>query len=309
VSKYKLISIDTILSKVYREIKQAASIEESDIIEYIGESLEAIGAFGQYEEDICFIEIDNFRGNLPNGLVEIIQVAASMKPVEPSKCISDTDTKDCDSYCEDEALNECWSQHNKYYIPAQRYLDAIYEYDLRWKFNSYFFSNFIPMRLSTNTFRGFNAKVGSQQNEFGVNAVGGLEYHISNNQIITTFQKGTVAISYTRMPLDEKGFPMIPDLQSYKEAITKYIMYKLAFERFYNNEPNFRGIYQQLEADWHWYCRQAKNSMMMPTTLDEKQNMKDINHRMLKIQRGHNGFFGQINTPETFTTNGRRNRI
>lgn len=308
MSKYKLISIDSILAKVYREIKHTASIEESDIIEYIGESLEAIGAFGQYEEDVCFIPISNHRGNLPNGLIELVQVAMSGSPIVQGECLKETasEVKDCDNYCEDAVQADCWSQHNQYYIPAQRFLDVIYEQDLRRLYTPYFFNNFVPLRLSTNSFRGFIGK-DDGTSMLGVNS--GLEYHISNNQIVTTMQEGVVALSYVRMPLDEKGFPMIPDMQEYKEAITKYIMYKLAFERFYNNEPNFSRVYEKLEQDWHWYCRQAKNSMLMPTTLDEKENMKDINHRMLKIQRGYYGFFGNINTPEMFTTNGRRYRI
>lgn len=315
MSKYKLISIDTIISKLYRELQFLPESSEADIVEYVGEALQAIGAFGQYEEDICFIDINNHRGDLPSGLVEIIQVALSINHIDTKECKTDTcsidQTKDCDKRiadkCTEEVVKECWSAHNQYFIPEQRYLDAIYEHDIRWMYTPYFYQNFIPMRLSTGTMQGLVGLHRDFERDVSINSP--YEYKIANNQILTSNQTGTIAIAYTRMPLDENGFPMIPDLQEYREAITKYIVYKMSYIRFINNEPNFRGIYEKLEQDWHWYCRQAKNAMLMPTTLDEKQNMKDITHRMLPIENGYYGFFGNINSPEKFSTNGRRNRF
>jgi hypothetical protein len=304
VSKYNLISIDAIMSKLYRDLKPVADLNEYDVVEYIGEALEAIGAHAQYKHDFCFINIKNHRGDLPSGLVEIVQAAYSSNKIEQSKCIQDLDTKDCDSSCDKEQQPECWSAFNKYYIPEQRYLDAIYEHDIRWMYSPYYYQNFVPMRLSTNTFRG---AVGT--NDFGIGVDFFPEYHISNNQIVTTIQEGTVALSYVSMPVDDNGYPMIPDLIEYKEAITRYVAYKSAYSRLFSNEPNIERLYQRLESDWHWYCKQARNSMMMNTTLDEKENFKDISNRMLPIKRGYYGFFGNINTPEQFKTNGRRYRF
>jgi hypothetical protein len=304
VSKYNLISVDAIMSKLYRDLKPVADLNEYDVIEYIGEALEAIGAHAQYEHDFCFIDIKNHRGDLPNGLVEIVQLAYSNQPVEQSQCIKDSSEQDCDNVCDTTEQPECWSAHNKYYIPEQRYLDAIYEQDLRWMYSPYYYQNFIPMRLSTNTFKG---AVGS--NDFGIYVNNLPEYHISNGQVVITPQEGVVAISYVRMPVDENGFPMIPDLIEYKEAITRYVAYKAMYPRLFANEPNIQNIYERLERDWHWYCKQARNSMMMNTTIDEKENFKDISNRMLPIKKGYYGFFGNINTPEQFKTNGRRYRF
>lgn len=306
MSRHSLVSIDTIISKLYREVQHLPGIDESDLIEMTGEALGFIGAYGQYEEDVCFIEIKNHRGDLPNGLVEIIQVAKSVNNnVNINNCIKHDGPADCEDRCDtDEKVPECWSTHNKYYIPAQRYLDVLAEYDIRHLYTPYFYHNFIPMRLSTNSFKSIVGLHKDDSINLGVDS--NFEYSISRNQIVTNFQEGTVAIAYTRQPLDENGWPMIIDNESYKEAITKYIIMKMSYHRFLNNEPGFANIYAKLEDDWHWYCKQAGNSIMMPNSLDEKENLKDINNRMLKIRRGYYGFYGNINTPESRRYDGRR---
>uniref|UniRef100_A0AAU8B8E9 Uncharacterized protein n=1 Tax=Dulem virus 42 TaxID=3145760 RepID=A0AAU8B8E9_9CAUD len=44
--------------------------------------------------------------------------------------------------------------------------------------------------------------------------------------------KGFVKINYKAIATDEKGYPLIPDLPSYQEAIYWYVMMKLKFPMF-----------------------------------------------------------------------------
>ena len=319
MSKYNLISIDSIISKLYRDLKHSIpDIDEADIIEWTGEALQSIGAFKQLEEAVCFIDIENHRGNLPSGLSEIIQLAMShqrfqagecestcLNPVEEECETGDCGNDRCNDLLDDDVLEQCWSQHNKYYIPEQRYLDVLNEYNVVNRYNNAYYQNFAPLRPAQSSFRSMmGLHVGNSINLGLSMSVG--EYTIQGGQVVTSAQEGTVALAYTRQPLDENGYPMIPDMIEYKQAITRYITYMSSYHRFVNNEPNFRGIYEKMESDWHWYCKQAKNAMLMPSTIDEKEDLKDINHRMVKMQRGYYGYFGNITSPEFFRINGRR---
>ena len=67
-------TLDRILSKVYRDLG-IEEVSETDIVEWCGEALEAIGAITLYEEAVAFVEIENHQADLPNGLHSIIQVA------------------------------------------------------------------------------------------------------------------------------------------------------------------------------------------------------------------------------------------
>ena len=60
------VSADRIIAKLYRDLG-LEELNETDIIEQIGEALEAIGAITLYEEAVAFIEIENHQADLPNG--------------------------------------------------------------------------------------------------------------------------------------------------------------------------------------------------------------------------------------------------
>ena len=64
--KYNYISVDRVLAKLYRELG-VEDLNEIDIIEQIGEALEAIGSITLYEEAVAFIEIENHQADLPSG--------------------------------------------------------------------------------------------------------------------------------------------------------------------------------------------------------------------------------------------------
>jgi hypothetical protein len=57
-----------------------------------------------------------------------------------------------------------------------------------------------------------------------------VTYKINDNYIITTFKEGaSVLMAYKAFPVDEDGYPLIPDNEKFKQAVQWYIMHKLAF--------------------------------------------------------------------------------
>jgi hypothetical protein len=159
------------------------------------------------------------------------------------------------------------------------------------------------MRLMTNT---LGAALKYQcADSLNLYSTSQYEYRIENNTIYTNVQEGTIVLAYTKQPLDERGYPLILDVESVLEAISRYIIMKSYFPKLLSGEQNAGNIYAKLEMDWHWYCRQAKNALMIPTTLDEKQNHADIGRRLIKPFNSYFGHFGNLNIQEQFSLDGR----
>jgi hypothetical protein len=82
-------------------------------------------------------------------------------------------------------------------------------------------------------------------------------HHISGGWLKTNVPEGdTVFFHYKGFPIDENGYPKIPDVFSFKEAIFWYIIYKMFMRGFEhpNKQINFNMVYQQ----WLKYCSQAE---------------------------------------------------
>lgn len=284
----KYTSIDRVFAKLRRDRGNLQGIGESDIIEWVGEALEFMGAVSQYEEAVSFIEIKNHQAYLPYGYIEIIQVANNH--CWEDKCnICVTNVLDE----EEEVLEEIGVPIDCEGKPITQYDMAYYRpfIDFRYKgeaFNSSRLYNtcFTPIRPATNTIH-----------DNCVNCRD--EYRIIRGEVIrTSFKEGQIAVSYYRQVLDENGYPMIPDHTSVLEAIVAYIDYKLAKREVYTNKQGAYSKKREAENDWHWYCNQAKNKLFMPKNLDDWQNLLDQTHRLIHDKHAYYSFFGKINLPE-----------
>lgn len=310
MSKYNLVSVDSIISKLFREELIGPNYNESDIIEMIGEALSAIGAYKQLTSDIQFLEIADHKALLPEGLEEIVMVAYSLdNSVDSSNCTTECNIDDdCDTGCDDEDVNECWSCNNKYYIPDQRYYDLIKDYTfINSQLNNYFYQNFLPLRLASSPFSV--TKMLHCHDCINVIYPSEHEYSIQDGTIRTSFQEGKVCLAYLKVPTDDNGYPMVPDLFEYYEAITAYVLMKMSKSRYFSDPTAAnRNLYREMQEDWHWYVRGAKNRMLLPQNIDERENLFRGNMKLLKQNRGYYNFFGNMNDLERFNLHGGSNR-
>jgi hypothetical protein len=58
------------------------------------------------------------------------------------------------------------------------------------------------------------------------------EYFIKPGWIVTNKKHGFIKLAYKAIAVDERGYPLIPDLTSYQEAIYWYVVMKLTFPKF-----------------------------------------------------------------------------
>lgn len=314
--KYNYVSMDRVLSKIYRDLG-LEEISETDVVEWAGEALEAIGAIGLYEEAIAFAEVNNHQIDLPNGLHSITQIARNNrwskedKDICPANVILDCnqqemlDSTSSNCGCND-TLEECpvvldcdgkilGDYEIAYYRP---YFDLQYEYDL-WGQSHYYKENYTPVRLANHAF--FNSIVCQEEDPAYKNQnrvyqnTGTDEYTIAGDKIRFSFKEGSVAIAYHRQKIDEEtGYPMVPDDISIISAITYYITWKYMARLWYMGREGYGDKMQESERQWIWYCRQAGNKTMMLYGVDEFQNFTDSRSQMLPTKNRYYGFFGKL---------------
>lgn len=305
MSDIQYTSLDRIFAKLYRDLP-LDGISETDVVEWAGEALEAIGAVTMYEEAVAFIEVRNHQCAIPSGLHNIIQVAKNMR-----HHIGD------DEFCPKNVINElkpptpgpdipvalnCNGEPaNAYDLAYYRpYFDLQFEYH-GWRNHSYY-SNYAPIRLSTNTF--FDNLVCRDRNgdsEYrGNNPYSADEYTVIQGKFLRfTFREGLIALAYNRQMVDpETGYPMVPDDFSTTTAITKYITLRLMEREFYANREGSASRVQKAEQDWHWYCKQAGNKHFIPNGIDQMQNLTDQMSYLFPVRNRYYGFFGNLNQPE-----------
>lgn len=131
------------------------------------------------------------------------------------------------------------------------------------------------------------------------------QYFIKPGWIVTNKSKGFIKISYKAIALDERGYPLIPDLSSYQEAIYWYVTMKLCFPKFMSGKLGGRGVnnaqnvYLYTQQQWNFYRNQAYAEAMMPT-VDDMQNIKRDWNKLIPDYDGQNRFFDNISDDQQF---------
>ena len=131
------------------------------------------------------------------------------------------------------------------------------------------------------------------------------EYFIKPGWIVTNQKHGYIKLAYKAIAVDERGYPLIPDLTSYQEAIYWYVVMKLTFPKFMSgklggsNNSKYaakyaRDTYFYTQQQWNFYRNQAYAEAMMPTA-DDMQNIKNDWNKLIPDWDGDDTFFKHIN--------------
>jgi hypothetical protein len=114
-------------------------------------------------------------------------------------------------------------------------------------------------------------------------------YVIGYPYIYTDIAKKDLVLRYTAFATDEDGYPMIPDLEEYKEALTAFIMYKVKHAELFANKisPN---EYQFFELDWKRKKSKAEARVLLPTP-DYVQSLGNLWQRLVHNTKEHDTLF------------------
>ena len=317
MNEIQFVSVDRVLAKFHRDLRDT-SVNETDMIEWIGEALGFLKVQQIQEEAVAFLEVKNYETIVPDYFNMVIQIAKKKNWVKEDPCFTPESIKGCGCNKENKEpcgcnspCEECTCQENNavytdcqgniigpyeraYYRP---YFDLQWEYDL-WRTSDFYHRNFVPVRLSNHTF--FNSIVCKEHDkDLYRQGVPTEEYTIvgtTTKKLRFSFKEGLVALSYLRTAIDkETGYPLVPDNESYMAAITYYIKWKIAEWYQWNGREGFQStLVSDLERKWLKYARQAKNYMKMPKSIDDHQNMMEQTFSLPNLYRYQN-FFGNYN--------------
>lgn len=103
-------------------------------------------------------------------------------------------------------------------------------------------------------------------------------YQLSMSTIMTSFETGKVRVHYMGIPLDDKGFPLIPDNANYREAIYYFVRAKLIGAGMFT-DPIY-GV-EGCMALFEKYAGRAISEISWPTE-DRMQEMVKNQVRLIK---------------------------
>lgn len=242
---YKYTKCESVIAKIMADADMSEkNIRVTDIREWIFEAVEKIGAPVQYvqkesgEDGVPIFEIHEHQVPIPDDLESLTAVAYSTDGTNWVQA-----RKDESSF---KARNV--SYNDRHYIPEQPARE--------------------PMITHRSQLLGINGST-ALLNAIKENRVNEPTYWIKPGWIVLNKDNGKVKLSYKAIATDERGYPLIPDMASYQEAIYWYVMMKLSFPKFLKGKLGGRikfnmGTYTYIQQQWNFYRNQAYAESMMP---------------------------------------------
>ena len=275
---YNYIKCESVIAKIMADLDSTEVRQRTtDIREWIFEAVDKIGAPMQYlkresgADGIPVLKIEDFQVPLPSDIQVLDGVAFSTTPNGPWIPMSTMTRifKEPTKHVYD-AWEDHFHQPMRYKLPTSqsqfytfnniKYLDKLYIDGKRIK----------------------------------------PEYFIKPGWIVTNMPKGYIKLAYKAIATDDRGYPLIPDLSSYQEAIYWYVVMKLSFSKWMKGKLGGKGVnagqnmYTYIQQQWNFYRNQAYAEAMMPTA-DDMQNIKNDWNKLIPDWDGDDTFFRNIN--------------
>lgn len=290
----RMISSNTVIAKVIADLQlQESDIRITDIREWCMEAILKIGAIQQYEHKVAILPIECHQVALPCDLYKLGQVAFSFcngggwLPMRKA-------TSSFGVFHDRECSNEpCMLIPDTAMFPLvknifnlntdREALDKLNEdTNLRQT---------LSILLNQWTVGTVNGKFvpGVVDHRDGTMFSNELQYTTKPGYINTCMPRGFVKISYYAIYTDEDSMPMIPDLESYKEAIYWYVTMKLMYPKKLKGQIS-QGDYYDIRNSYNFYRKQAYAEAMMPT-VDDLETISNIYTKLYPEINDHNIFF------------------
>ena len=280
---YNYTRCESVIAKIMADLDSSEVQQRTtDIKEWIFEAVDKIGAPMQYirreggTHDFPLLKIQDNQVPLPSDLVVLDGVAYSESENGPWRpmVVSTSMFRDPQII----KTNKSDEQHQPMNYKPISHVSQLYTY---------------------NTMRQFEKVVGTNVDK--------AQYFIKPGWLVTNKNKGYIKLAYKAIAVDERGYPLIPDLTSYQEAIYWYVVMKLSFPKFMEGTLSGKGTkysakysqssYYFIQQQWNFYRNQAYAEAMMPTA-DEMESIKNSWHQLIPDMNAKDTFFEHQNEQE-----------
>tara|TARA_R110000868_G_C10833015_1_gene759521 strand:+ start:282 stop:1142 length:861 start_codon:yes stop_codon:yes gene_type:complete len=110
-------------------------------------------------------------------------------------------------------------------------------------------------------------------------------YKLGDGVVHTNFQEGFLYLAFKKYPVDCDGFPLIPDHESFKQALQWHVQYKVDYKKWRMKEIDDK-TFQYSEQQRLWYVAQAATKGKMPN-LDEMESWKNMLRQPIILDNHH----------------------
>ena len=290
----RMISSNTVIAKVIADLQlQESDIRITDMREWCMEAILKIGAIQQYEHKVAILPIECHQVALPCDLYKLGQVAFSFcngggwLPMRKA-------TSSFGVFHDRECSNEpCMLIPDTAMFPlVKNMFNLNTDREALEKLNEDTnLRQTLSILLNQWTVGTVNGKFvpGVVDHRDGTMFSNELQYTTKPGYINTCMPRGFVKISYYAIYTDEDSMPMIPDLESYKEAIYWYVTMKLMYPKKLKGQIS-QGDYYDIRNSYNFYRKQAYAEAMMPT-VDDLETISNIYTKLYPEINDHSMFF------------------
>lgn len=218
------ISVKTVADKLLRH-PMMAGISFEAIIDYTVDFMRIVNCYNFFVDKCATIDVIKYQSVLPEDFYEVNQLRLKSKTVKLPVLEEDTITT------EEGAVVPIGTYHQK----TTENLYPVYEDVTLTTTNNMF-------RYSTDSFHLSDDKHCTCMD---------LTYKIQGNIIYTSVENCVVELSYKAMPIDEEGFPLIPDNSKFSRALEAYIK-KQWFTILFDMGKLQGAILQNAQQEYAW---------------------------------------------------------
>lgn len=116
-----------------------------------------------------------------------------------------------------------------------------------------------------------------------------LSFKTQGRVIFTSFPEGEIEIAYKSIPVDEDGFPLLIDNETYLNALEAYIKVKV-FTVMYDIGKIQSGVLSNAQTDYAWAARQLQQEFIMPSMSEMESISRMLNTLIKPVTHFDNGF-------------------
>ncbi len=290
---YKLISVKAVIAKVFADLElKEGDHKITDMVEWAGEGLAKIGAFPSFitkvtgKDEVPIIEFSNHQAKLPCDLHKLIQVSyapTQSGPFYPMRYGTGSfDYGQILNTDDPNASNDDVVADTDLVNLAMDIYDLTYEEALA-KINSEPGTRSLLVGLL-----GGSAPLASKFTDFTQD----YTYVITPGWLKTNITEGYLMMAYQAIPTDADGYPMVPDQESFMEALYWYINMKMLYPLWRQGQVR-DAVYYDARRSWNFYRKQAYGEAMMPSG-DQLESIKNTWLKLMPEINEHATFYSTV---------------